>query len=256
MPELPEILVLRDQLQKYLVGAQLISIKSTKPSDLIKKINNAVEEIKIGPVLSRGKYLFIKLGKLFIRSHLMLTGRWEIGPGEGDFIINFSTPRGTRELRFRDKMKLGHTELINSDEYKKTLSKLGPQADEITKMELAKLLSESSTPIAVFLMEQSKISGIGNYLRAEILYNARINPFRKCNTLTGGEISALYKAIKFTISDVLKYHASSKYADLREKKGDYQFKVYGKKTDPQGKIISQKTIQGRKIYWSPAKQPP
>ena len=48
---------------------------------------------------------------------------------------------------------------------------------------------------AKLLMEQSKISGIGNYLKAEILYDSKIAPHRLCSTLKQEEIIALYNSI-------------------------------------------------------------
>ena len=44
-------------------------------------------------------------------------------------------------------------------------------------------------------MDQTKISGIGNYLRSEIMYEAEINPFSYIIDLSETEINNLYKYI-------------------------------------------------------------
>lgn len=49
--------------------------------------------------------------------------------------------------------------------------------------------------LAVFLMDQSKTSGVGNYILAEVLYRSRIHPWAKVGDLSDDDICTLYKAI-------------------------------------------------------------
>jgi formamidopyrimidine-DNA glycosylase len=108
-------------------------------------------------------------------------------------------------------------------------------------------------------MNQSVISGIGNYLKAEILYAAKISPHRLCKDLTEEEIKLIAeKSFEITNASYQSGGATiMTYRDENNEKGLYsrRFMVYNHKTDPKGnKVIKETTTDKRSTYWVPEVQ--
>ena len=102
-------------------------------------------------------------------------------------------------------------------------------------------------------MDQQVLSGIGNYLKAEILYAAHIAPTRKVSSLSSAEALQLLSAIRTLPREALasKGMTLRDYASPLGDDGGYQFalKVYGKKG-----ATRLKTPDGRITYWDPSTQ--
>ena len=125
------------------------------------------------------------------------------------------------------------------------------------------------------LMDQNGIvSGIGNYLVAEILYDAKINPHKKLTDLTAKKILQLAHSMKKIVKrayydnktgymdNFKNFMAKHKervdknifpnyHPDIKIGTG-FQFKVYGQETDPKGNKVKQDNIiKDRTIHWVP-----
>ena len=74
-------------------------------------------------------------------------------------------------------------------------AKLGPNALDVTADNLRTLFKGRRGRIKSFLLDQSKIAGIGNFYVHDILFMARLHPLRTINTLSDAEIDALADAI-------------------------------------------------------------
>jgi formamidopyrimidine-DNA glycosylase len=109
-------------------------------------------------------------------------------------------------------------------------------------------------PIGLVLMDQSVFSGVGNYLRAEILYVTKISPWRKLVDVSYDELDAIGTAAhdimsKSYVSGGATLHT---FKDANGHAGAYasKFLVYGRKTDPLGNaVIKEDTPDGRTIHW-------
>jgi formamidopyrimidine-DNA glycosylase len=66
---------------------------------------------------------------------------------------------------------------------------------EFTAKAFAQLLSKSRRPLKEFLLDQSRIAGVGNIYSCEALWHAKLSPFRLANSLKPDEARNLYKAI-------------------------------------------------------------
>ena len=101
--------------------------------------------------------------------------------------------------------------------------------------------------IGIFLLEQKYISGIGNYLRSDILYDASISPFRNLSALSSNDIRTLHKSIQKIIK---------KCYQIQKKSGlhSYPFLVYKQKKTKRMEDVSHTMIGKRFIYWVPSKQ--
>lgn len=212
MPELPEVEAVARTLRP-LVVRQLIrcvhvfhprATKPQKPSQLAR----FAEKRRIQGVRRRGKYLLLHLDRGLLSLHFRLDGRlvWFTGakelrlranqPGNGVHVdIAFEFDKGV--LGFSDRRQFGRVHGWESLEDCSPLKKLGVDAlsPEFRPARLAQLLASSKRPLKEFLLDQSRIAGIGNIYSAESLWHARLDPRRRANTLKPVEARRLHKAI-------------------------------------------------------------
>jgi DNA-formamidopyrimidine glycosylase len=266
MPEYPEVKIIARQIDLLTYKSNLISIKVVKSApEIFKKrvrtLNNALRkfEITLDETTSRGKYIYTKLKTptliKYIVSHLMLKGQWRTEKQTYSTVSIETHSRDDKPLKlwFGDSMKLAKIELLTQKEFDNFLAEQGPPLDEMTFAEF-KNAAHNARMAGDFLMDQSKIAGIGNYLRAEILYDAKISPRRKCNSLDSIELHRLFNSIKKIPKEVLSSNGSDKYIDILGATGKYKMKVYGRKLDPSGNKITVSVVGGRKIFWVPKLQ--
>jgi formamidopyrimidine-DNA glycosylase len=117
----------------------------------------------------------------------------------------------------------------------------------------------STKCIGEVLMNQSLFCGVGNYIRAEALYRAKISPWRHSRDLTDSDIVSLCQSVVYVMEESYQHQGATilTYKDAYGAEGKYSscFKVYGKKTDPLGNIIKKEiTPDKRAIHWCPAIQ--
>ena len=105
-------------------------------------------------------------------------------------------------------------------------------------------------------MDQKAVAGIGNYIKAEALYMAKINPKSRVGNLSDDELNELGRASMW----VIKASYKARGATIRNYKwpngdvGDYkfEFQVYSQPTDPSGnKVIREQTADKRTTHWVP-----
>jgi len=122
------------------------------------------------------------------------------------------------------------------------------------KMEFAK---KKKTNITKVLMNPRLFSGIGNYIKTEALYLAKLSPKRTADTLTDSDLKSLLKSIKYImkLSYKSQYGINNYLSDTKITGKTFKFLVYQKKKDPQGNSIEAlKTPDKRTTYWSPMVQ--
>ena len=92
-----------------------------------------------------------------------------------------------------DKRRLGRVRL-NPD-----IDALGPDAATVTPAEFRDLITKGSTAVKARLLDQSKIAGVGNLLADEILWQARVSPLARVDSLSSAQVNRLYRALKSAI---------------------------------------------------------
>lgn len=241
MPELPEVETIRTDLQKLIVGKKIVKITS----DSLKQVQpslSVVEQAAVGTTITkvarRAKLLqiFLDNGKILV-IHLKLTGRLlfrsekRISDQWTHAVIFFSDKT---ELRFADSRKFGFIKLIeNEADLANILKKFGPEPlNDLTLEKFKTILKKNNRPVKIILMDQEKISGVGNIYACEALFLAKIDPRRPAKSLTDKEMEKLFKEIENVLKLGLKYRGASDqyYLDALGQKGQYQehFLVYGR----------------------------
>ncbi|MCM8793782.1 MAG: formamidopyrimidine-DNA glycosylase, partial [Candidatus Omnitrophica bacterium] len=189
--------------------------------------------------------------------HLKLTGQL-IYPGEPNKSrVSFKLSDG-KYLDYRDRRVLGELRLIDDWRKLKFIQELGPEPFDIGLEEFKEMLSGKKTKIKLLLMDQTFISGVGNLYANEALFRAKINPQRQANSLSDKEKELLFKEIKDTLNEAMKYKGSSvdQYLQLSGEPGEYA--KYHKVYDREGKpclvcktSIRRITLGGRGTYFCP-----
>jgi DNA-formamidopyrimidine glycosylase len=293
MPEGVEVKIQAKELNERLSGRKLVEINilggkykesTQKEYSIFRKRLKALksdmsnlndsEQVKIDWVRNKGKYIYMQIsiesenkkGVKFIGNHLGMTGNWRNNPTQHTLIEIIVQKNGRVDKVYLDDYRqLSKFGIFSAFEMKKNLNKLGMDIlnEKFTLPVFEKILvsySKSKRNIAVILADQSIISGIGNYLRADILYEAKINPLSKMMYLDENDIKTLYKSIikvcKESLSKkgtVIKTYRHIDGSSISPP-GKYNTLVYGKKTDPNGNKIEKIQIQNRTIYWVPSVQ--
>jgi formamidopyrimidine-DNA glycosylase len=128
---------------------------------------------------------------------------------------------------------------------KTTFSTLIDRVNNLTKANSNKFIED------ILIDQKLLVSGIGNYLKSEVLYKARISPVRKIKSITQDEWKRIYLAMKSITTKMFKILMSDNRYDNYMK----AMKVYNKKEDPLGnKIKNHMSIDGRTTHWVPALQ--
>ena len=122
-------------------------------------------------------------------------------------------------------------------------------SEKFTEDKFIKIISDyKNKMVGLLLIDQHIISGIGNYLRADILYDAKIHPNTKINELSKDELKILYSSIKKITNKSYEQNGTNVETYIS---GDYDPLVYGKKFDLYGNKVEKLLISGRSIYYVP-----
>ncbi|KAK9281236.1 hypothetical protein L1049_004131 [Liquidambar formosana] len=142
------------------------------------------------------------------------------------------------EVSFTDKRRFAKVRLLKDPALVPPISELGPDAllEPMTVDEFMSSLSKKKIAIKPLLLDQSYISGIGNWIADEVLYQARIHPLQISSSLSKECCATLNKCIKEVIEKAIDVGAdSSQFPNnwifhSREKKPGKAF-VDGKKIE-------------------------
>jgi formamidopyrimidine-DNA glycosylase len=142
-------------------------------------------------------------------------------------------------LWMRDPRRLGAVELDPDED------RLGPDAAEITRDELAHRTSRSRAPIKALLMDQSRIAGLGNLLVDEVLWRVGIDPARAANTLDDDDVARLHRTIRQTLR-TLGRRGGSHTGDMPREHDAH--------CPRDGAILVRRTVGGRTTFSCPVHQ--
>ncbi|MDP8234384.1 MAG: DNA-formamidopyrimidine glycosylase [Candidatus Saelkia tenebricola] len=266
MPELPEVETIRRELRSLILNKKIKDFQVKDSIFLKKPKSKAVWRknitSKVKDVTRQGKFLIIQLSNgLKVVIHLRMTGQIIYGGDDGAKIkIVFSD---SSTLSYYDKRRFGEWYLVKNEKEIPLLCLLGadPTEESFTIDVLSNLLQKRNTKAYDFLLDQRSISGIGNIYVNEILYNAKLSPFRKTREIKADEIEQLYYSIREILNKALKARGSSvdTYLDIWGNPGKYAYQhvVYGKEGEfcayCPNKIMRGK-LSSRSIYFCPGCQ--
>lgn len=285
MPELPEVTTMVNGLREKTLKRSITDVwsdakKIIKRPDSFSKFKRQVIGLKIEKIDRKGKVILISLNEnktLLVHPKMsghFLFGKWKktaegwkpskqglLSDPMNRFIhLIFWLDNGYM-LAFTDLRKFARIELWPTDKLGEAnlLNQIGEDALAITLKQFKEVLkSLKKWKIKPLLMNQKKIAGIGNIYSDEILFRARVNPFRTAESLKKGEIERIYRSIGVILRKAIKVSGSS-ISDFRRidgDKGEFQklTKVYGhqgEKCPKCGGLIETKKLAGRSAHFCP-----
>jgi formamidopyrimidine-DNA glycosylase len=96
-----------------------------------------------------------------------------------------------------DKRRLGRVRLNPG------IDALGPDAAEVTPADFRSLITRGSVAVKARLLDQSRIAGVGNLLADEILWQARVHPAARTDTLGPADADRLYRALESALESAI-----------------------------------------------------
>ncbi len=232
MPELPELELMKEDLLARIKGKQISSLRVLKPYVLKDPITGDLANEFIKGILRRGKYLIFDTDSHRIIVHLMLNGSLKFSLPSGRIkkssaaIISFQD--GTLlEFNERGSKKRMALYIMEKDVTLARIANLGiePLDRRFTVVAFKKLLESDTQQLKTFLCSQSKIAGIGNAYADEMLWHARLSPFKLTVNLNEREIEILHRSIvnvlKWAITQVRRSEGLEKrdFLNIHGKKG-------------------------------------
>ena len=208
------------------------------------------QELRVTSVGARGKLIVIFTNTDWcILNTLGLTGTWTSTKTKH---CDVSLGYEGKTLWFKDQLHYGTIKPVNRDTAIKKIRSLGPDVTvcdpAATEEWWLTLCGKYPTwNICRLLMDQAKVSGIGNYLKAEILYEAGVAPTSVVGRIPIEKLQDIHRQMMIVPS----WHFKAK---LKERPRRF-LKVYNRKKDPEGSPIEKcKTGDGRTSHWVRDKQ--
>jgi formamidopyrimidine-DNA glycosylase len=207
VPELPDVVVYVEQLERRLNGAALERVRVASPN-LLRTVEPplaAAEGRRVRGVRRVGKRIALALeGDLFLVIHLMIAGRFrwkERGarlPGRIGLAAFDFTP-GTLLLTEASTKQRASLHVIAGERGLMALDPGGLEVLEATLEAFRAALSREDHTLKRALTDPRLFSGIGNAYSDEILHRARLSPLRRTPQLTAGEAERLFAAVRATL---------------------------------------------------------
>ena len=220
MPELPDLTVYLEHLDRRIVGERLLDIRLASPF-VLRSVTPSIGEVRGSRVtgLRRlAKQLVFELeDDLFAVVHLMISGRFRwYGKGRAvpkrGGLAAFDFSSGTLIFTEAGKKKRASLRLLRGSD---ALARLDPGGLEVLGIDLAAFaarLRASTHTLKRTLTDQRIFAGIGNAYSDEILLHAGLSPFKRARDLDKEEAERLYAACRRTLTDWIRI--------LRGKAGD------------------------------------
>ncbi len=273
MPELPEVETIKEDLRELVVGSKVESaevadpalVEQTSVEEFVRRLQGAW----IVEARRRAKHLVIDLDsgdalvlQLKIGGQLLL-----VPPVEEPTTALMLGLRldGDRSLFLRDETGFTRARILDAEGLEERFADLGPEPlDEgFYPGYLREKLDGRRARIKGLLLDQKIVAGVGNIYVDEALFDARIHPTRKANTLTEGEWTRLQDAVKENLRAGIEHRGTtfSLYRDVLGRKGHHQdhLKVFLQAGKPcpggcGGKVVREK-VGGRATFLCPSCQP-
>ena len=217
MPELPDLTVVAEELVRRINGRTVR--EATAPTPILLRSTPdelaALTGSTVGEARRRGKFLLIPLSRAdgeqrTLAANAMLAGRFWLVP-DGTRVRARTGLRlrldGGEELRYVDREMLGKLYLVPPDRLDEIpgWTEMGPDADdpELTRERFHDRIRRHPGELKPLLRNSRFVAGIGNAYSDEILWTARLAPFRRRSSLKAEDVDRLYDAMRSVLADAI-----------------------------------------------------
>ena len=272
MPELPEVELVAQSLnmlvsKRKIIVAELLR-ERLAPFNAAEEFAGKLKEAEIKSVKRRGKHILFDLdnGQTLI-AHLRMSGRFMLLPLERE------NPKYTHaafyfadetRLVFQDQRHFGFMRIVETDKLHETkeLKSLAPEpfGEDFTPKYLRDILKTSKKSLKEFLLDQTKVTGLGNIYASEAMFLARINPQTPANGVSAKKANLLFEKIRDVLQESIA-HGSTLNVNPENIDGSYYgggyshgWRVYDRENEPCVNCetpIARLKQGGRSTYYCP-----
>ncbi|XP_055827789.1 formamidopyrimidine-DNA glycosylase isoform X2 [Solanum dulcamara] len=219
MPELPEVEAARRAIEDSCIGKKIVRSIIADDSKVIDGVSPidfkaSLEGKTIVAANRKGKNMWIELdsppfptfqfgmaGAIYIKGVAVTKYKRSAVKDDDEWPSKYSKVflelDDGLELSFTDKRRFARVRSLENPVSVPPISELGPDAllEPMTVDEFYKALSKKKIGIKALLLDQSFISGIGNWIADEVLYQARIHPMQSASSISKEDCATLLKCI-------------------------------------------------------------
>lgn len=211
MPELPDVVIYIEALEKRITGATLDAIRITNPF-VLRTVQPSPEDLagrKVVTLRRMGKRIVIALERdAFIVIHLMLAGRFRWAGADEQPVkkvppklqlarLVFST--GTLTFTEAGSKRRASIHLVEGEDALNQFDRGGIEVLEATLDQFAEALVRENHTLKRALTDPRLFSGIGNAYSDEILHRARLSPLQLTGRMDAEQVDQLFVAVKETL---------------------------------------------------------
>jgi formamidopyrimidine-DNA glycosylase len=250
MPELPEVELVAKSLDKLVKGRRIFTAELLRerlapenpPEDFAAKLKEAT----ITRVHRRGKHVLFDLtNNQTLIAHLRMSGRFQLLPPERE------NPKFTHavfyfvdesRLIFSDQRHFGFMKIVETARLAeaKEIKKLAPEpfSEDFNRKYFRQILKTSKRSLKEFLLDQTKVTGLGNIYAAEAMFLAQVNPLISAEKLSARKADVLFEKIREVLAESIA-HGSTLNVNPENIDGSYygggyelSWRVYDRETNP------------------------
>ncbi len=243
MPELPDVTVYVEALEKRILGDELVRIRLASPF-LLRTVSPSPDELagkRVVAIRRIGKRIVIELeGELFIVIHLMIAGRlkWlERGakiPGGKAGLAAFEFTRGTLAMTEAGSKRRASLHLVRGEDALREFDPGGMEIADMTLDSFREALQRERHTLKRSLTDPHLFSGIGNAYSDEILHRAKLSPVQMTTNLSDEDIERLFEAVRAVMAEWIERLREDAGAGFPEKVTAFrpEMAVHGKYNQP------------------------
>jgi formamidopyrimidine-DNA glycosylase len=209
MPELPDVTVYVEALQKRIAGATMLKLRLGNPFVLrtVEPAPSALAGKKVVSLERIGKRIVLGFdGDVFLIIHLMIAGRFKWLPPNAKIpgklgLAALDFEHGTLLLTEAGSKRRASMHIVQGREGVHAQDPGGIEPLEMTLSQFREALTRERHTLKRTLTDPHVFSGIGNAYSDEILHRARLSPVQMTTNLDDAELARLYDAIRTTLVD-------------------------------------------------------
>ena len=209
MPELPDVSIYVEALQRHVGGRRLERVR-LRSVFLLRSVEPPLETVHgrhVKQVRRLGKRIVLGLdGGLFLVLHLMIAGRlrWRRAGSaipKGNGLAAFDFAQGTLLFTETGHKKRASLHVVEGEAGLRAFDRGGLEVAELDLRRFGEALRRENHTLKRALTDPRILSGIGNAYSDEILHAARLSPFKQTRSLSEVELEQLFRATRETLED-------------------------------------------------------
>lgn len=232
MPELPEVELISRSLDQLVKGRRIAAAQLKRerlaPASSPDEFATDLRHARINFVHRRGKHILFDLsGEKTLIVHLRMSGRFSLldadheDPKFTHAVFHFDDEK---RLVFDDQRHFGLMKIVKTNELHlaRELAKLAPEpfSDEFSIAFFRASLRSSGRSLKEFLIDQTKVCGLGNIYASEAMFASGIDPTVPANSVSTRRSNRLFDSIRAVLAEAIS-HGADRDVDPENLEGNY-----------------------------------